>query len=199
MISPYIEDLITSFTHLPGIGPKSAQRLAFHVLNNPRHRDQAKHLAHALCQAADNIGYCEKCLTFCERAICQLCLSEKRDSDVLCIVESPLDIIAIEQTAQYRGRYFVLHGHLSPLDGIGPDDIHIPQLTKRLQEDTFKEVIIATSATAEGEATTHYLTRLLKAHNHKVSRLAYGIPFGCELEYVGHTTLKHALLEREHV
>jgi recombination protein RecR len=193
--SPLLDELITALRCLPGVGPKTAQRMALHLLQ--RDRDNAKMIATVLQRAATEIAHCQGCRTLTETPLCRLCSNASRDPSLLCIVESPSDVFALEQTAIYRGRYFVLLGHLSPLDGIGPDDLGIDKLVKRLQQETISEVIIATNPTVEGEATAHYLAELIKPLRIKVSRIAYGVPVGGELEYIDGGTLLRSFNARE--
>lgn len=193
--SPLLTQLIEALRFLPGVGPKTAQRMAFQLLE--RGRDNGNRLAQILKQAMESIGHCESCRTFSETALCQLCASTHRDTSLLCIVESPIDMIAVEQMGAYRGRYFILMGHLSPLDGIGPDEIGIKQLTVLLASGVIKEVILATNPTVEGEATAHYLSELINQHGIKASRIAHGVPLGGELEFIDSGTLAHAFAGRE--
>jgi recombination protein RecR len=192
--SPIIQELIEALRCLPGVGPKSAQRMAYHLLE--RDRNGAQRLAHALVEAADKIGHCEQCRTFSETPVCRICASNQRDRGLLCIVESPADATAIEQATGYRGLYFVLMGHLSPLDGIGPEDIGLHLLAERLDAGEVQEVIIATNPTVEGEATAHYISEMVHKRNLSVSRIAHGVPLGGELEYVDNQTLQHAFSGR---
>ncbi len=189
-----LEQLIESLRCLPGVGPKSAQRMAYHLLQ----RDQAGalRLADALRRALESIRHCEKCNSFTEQEICGLCSSAKRDASLLCVVETPADLLMMEQTQCYRGLYFVLMGRLSPLDGIGPKEIHLERLLKRAHDGIVKEVVLATNFTVEGEATAHYINELLKSRGMKVSRIARGLPVGGELEHVDSGTLGQAVLER---
>jgi len=181
---------------LPGVGPKSAQRMAFHLLQ--RDRKGGLLLAEALSQAMVDIGHCSQCRTFTEEETCHICNNPKRqENGQLCVVESPADIAALEATGQYSGRYFVLMGHLSPLDGIGPSDIGLDVLDFRLQEGGISEVILATNPTVEGEATAHYIAELCREHQVSASRIAHGVPVGGELELVDGTTLSHSLLGRQ--
>ena len=193
--SPLINQLITALRCLPGVGPKSAQRMAFYLLQ--RNREGGRQLAEALRQAIAQVGNCKICRTLTEHEICGICANSNRDTTQLCIVETPADINAIEQTGIFKGQYFVLMGHLSPLDGIGPDQIGVPALLQRIQINPPKEVILATNPTVEGEATAHYLSELLKPYQIHCSRIAHGVPMGGELEYVDSNTLSHALLGRE--
>lgn len=188
--SPLIERLIRALQCLPGIGPKSAQRIAFHLLE--RDRDGARHLAAALTEAVERVGHCEQCRNLSEASCCALCANERRNNGQLCIVESPSDVQALEQSTHYQGRYFVLYGHLSPLDGIGPDDIGLDLLARRLDEGEVSEVILATNPTVEGEATAHYIGEMVHSRGIRVTRIAHGIPLGGELEYVDSGTLSHA-------
>jgi recombination protein RecR len=194
-LGPSIDQLIEALRCLPGVGPKSAQRMTFHLLE--RQRDGGAHLAAALQQALDNVHHCQRCRILSETDICSRCQDDKRKQDTLCIVEMPSDVLAIEQATQYDGQYFVLTGHLSPLDGIGPEALGIPRLIDWLDEGQISEVILAMNPTVEGEATSHYISELAKARQIKVSRLAHGIPLGGELEYIDSGTLSHAFAGRE--
>ncbi|MDR5891798.1 recombination mediator RecR [Halomonas mongoliensis] len=188
--SPLVERLMESLRVLPGVGPKTAQRMAMHLLE--RDRDGGRRLAAVLDEALERVGYCRRCRTLTEEEVCALCESARRDDTLLCVVESPADQLAIEEAGGYRGRYFVLHGHLSPLDGIGPEDIGLDQLEARVAEGGIEEVILATNPTVEGEATAHYIAAQLSPHGVGLSRLAYGVPMGGELEYVDGGTLSRA-------
>ena len=192
--SPLLSELINALRCLPGVGNKSAQRMALHLLE--RQREPGRKLAQILAQALDSIQHCESCRNFSEALICQLCLDSRRDQHTLCIVETPADVMAIEQTASYRGQYFILLGRLSPLDGIGPKALGLDLLVERCQNPNLHEVILATNLTVEGEATAHYIANLLKPLSVKVSRIAYGVPLGGELEYVDGGTLARALNAR---
>ena len=185
-----LEQLVEALRVMPGIGRKSAQRIAHHLLQ--RDRDGAKHLSKLLEEAMDRIGHCERCRTFTENKLCHRCASTKRDNSMICVVENPSDVDAIEE-ANYRGRYFVLLGHLSPLDGIGPDDLGLDEFKKLLDDEELKEVILATNTTVEGEATAHFISEMVKAKGKQVSRIAHGIPMGGELEYSNSLTIAHAL------
>lgn len=195
--SPLIARLIETLRCLPGVGPKSAQRMAFHLLE--RNREGALRLAQALQEAAERVGRCERCRTLSEMSLCRLCASERRDARQLCVVENPADVQAIEQTTSYQGLYFVLMGHLSPLDGIGPGDIGLDRLARRFADGEVQEVILATNPTVEGEATAHYIAEMARQHRIRASRIAYGVPFGGELEYVDSGTLSHALAGRREI
>jgi len=197
MLSPLIQELIESLRCLPGVGPKSAQRMTFHLLE--RAKDKGLQLAESLKKTIDQVDHCQRCRTFSETEICQLCSSPKRNQQLLCIVETPADVIALEQTGNYRGLYFVLMGHLSPLDGIGPKEIGIELLSQRMQAETIDEIIIATNSTIEGEATAHYIATLSNAKGITCSRIAHGIPAGGELEYLDELTLTRALEARRHI
>lgn len=192
--SPLINRLIEDLRCLPGVGPKSAQRMAFHLLEHDR--EGAQHLAATLSEAIEKVGHCQQCRTLSETDICPLCANPNRDRSQLCIVESPADVRAIEQATHYQGRYFVLMGHLSPLDGIGPTEIGLDQLEDRLKEGNITEVILATNPTVEGEATAHYIGEMAKAHGITSTRIAHGVPIGGELEYVDGGTLSHAFTGR---
>lgn len=193
--SPLLEQLIEALRYLPGVGPKTAQRMAFQLLE--RGRENGKRLAQILQEAMHQIGHCQHCRTFSEDTVCKLCASHHRDPSLLCIVETPVDMIAVEQMGGFRGLYFVLMGHLSPLDGVGPDDIGIKELTARLASNTIKEVILATNPTVEGEATAHYISELVKQYAIRATRIAHGVPLGGELEYIDSGTLAHAFAGRE--
>ena len=189
-----LERLVQELSRLPGIGPKTAQRLAFHLLRVDRQR--ADSLAQAIEDVKARIGYCQRCYNIAEGPLCAICLSPRRDAALLCVVESALDVLAIERTSEYGGLYFVLHGVISPIDGIGPDQIHIPQLVDRVREEEVTEVVIATNADIEGEATAVYLQRALQPLGVKVSRPAHGLPVGGDLEYADELTLARALAGR---
>jgi recombination protein RecR len=182
--------LMQALCCLPGVGPKSAQRMAFHLLQ--RDREGARRLAQALLDAAERIGYCDSCRTLTETATCAICASELRDHALLCVVESPADVWVVEQAAFFKGVYFVLHGRLSPLDGIGPDDLGLPVLEQRLASGNLREIILATNSTVEGEATAHFISALAGRHRVKATRIAHGVPMGGELEFIDSGTLSHA-------
>lgn len=192
--SPLLSRLIESLRCLPGVGPKSAQRMAFHLLE--RDRDGARQLAETLNLAVEGIAHCERCRMLTESQFCQICEAPGRDDSILCVVESPADVVAVEQSAGYRGRYFVLMGHLSPIDGIGPADLGLDQLESLLDEDIVKEVVLATNPTVEGEATAHFIGELCQARQIRATRIAHGVPVGGELEYVDSGTLSHAFAGR---
>lgn len=195
MKSPSSLDFLTeALRRLPGIGPKSAQRLAYHLMQHDR--EGAAMLGRALTQAVEKIHHCAKCNTFTENEICQTCMDPDRDASLLCVVETPGDQLMIEQTLTYKGLYFVLMGRLSPLDGIGPKDLHLEKLIDRATDGVVKEVVLATNFTNEGEATAHYISETLKARGLKISRLARGVPVGGELEYVDAGTIARAMLDR---
>ena len=193
--SPLLAALIDALRCLPGVGGKSAQRMAFHLLG--RDRERGLQLAEVLREAMQRIGRCGRCRNFSEEPVCGICASTSRERQLLCVVESPVDMAAIEQATGYRGQYFVLHGRLSPLDGLGPDELGLPQLTARLGEGEVEELIVATNPTVEGEATAHYLAQLARAGGIKPTRLAHGVPLGGELEYVDRSTLAHAFGGRQ--
>lgn len=179
---------------MPGVGPKSAQRIAFHLLE--RDREGAVELAGALTDASENVRHCERCRMLSDDALCGICASRNRDLSLLCVVESPADVMAIEQYTGYRGYYFVLMGRLSPLDGIGPEELGLDRLEALLDEGRIKEVVLATNLTMEGEATAHYVSELVRARNIRATRIAYGVPIGGELEYIDRSTLARALSGR---
>ena len=189
-----LDELIEALRCLPGVGPKSAQRMAFHLLQ--RDHPGAKRLGNALEQAVSLVRHCERCNNFTEEAVCELCRSSRRDHALLCVVETPADLLMMEQAQVYNGHYFVLMGRLSPLDGIGPKDIHLDRLVKRALDGTVRETILATNFTVEGEATAHYIGELLTPRGIKVTRIARGLPVGGELEHVDSGTLAQAVIER---
>jgi recombination protein RecR len=191
---PSLIRLIDALRCLPGVGPKSAQRMAFHLLEKDRNGGAT--LADMLQKALSSVGRCQRCRMFADAEFCPVCASPARDRGLLCIVESPADVAAIEQSGSYRGSYFVLMGHLSPLDGIGPDELGFAQLAALLAEGSVKEAILATNTTVEGEATAHVIAELAARHQVKCSRIAHGVPVGGELEYVDGGTLAHALAGR---
>ena len=192
--SPLLMRLIDTLRCMPGVGRKSAQRIAFHLLE--RDRNGADELSAALAEAVKGIGHCENCRMLTEHPICNICSASGRDERQLCVVESPADVMAVEDATGYRGMYFVLMGHLSPLDGIGPDELGMEKLESRLESDGVDELIIATNPTVEGDATAHYLAELAGKYNVQASRIAHGIPLGGELEYVDGGTLSHAFFGR---
>lgn len=189
-----LQALMDGLRALPGVGPKSAQRMAYHLLE--RDRDGAARLGQALGQALEVVRHCERCNTFSETPLCDVCASSRRDASLLCIVETPADQLMVEQTQAFDGLYYVLLGRLSPLDGIGPRELHLDRLAARATDGQVREVILATNFTAEGEATAHYVGEMLKARGLAVSRIARGVPVGGELEYVDSGTLAQALIER---
>ena len=189
-----LEELIAALRCLPGVGPKSAQRMAYHLLQ--RDPPGATRLAAALSQALARVRHCERCNNYAEDPVCGLCSSSRRDSALLCVVEAPGDLLMMEQAQCYQGLYFVLMGVLSPLDGIGPREIHLDRLIRRAADGTVREVILATNFTVEGEATAHYIGEALRARGLKVTRIARGLPVGGELEHVDSGTLAQAVLER---
>jgi recombination protein RecR len=189
-----LERLIQELSRLPGIGPKTAQRLAFHLLRVDRVR--AESLARAIEDVKARIGYCERCYNIAEGSLCAICASPRRDASVLCVVESAFDVLAIERTSEFSGLYFVLHGVISPIDGIGPEQIHVQQLLDRVRDEGIAEVIVATDADIEGEATAMYLQRALSPLGAKVTRPAHGLPVGGDLEYADELTLARAMAGR---
>lgn len=197
MSLPLLEQLIEAFRILPGVGQKTAQRMAYHVLE--REREGGQRLSSVLAEAIEKIGHCDQCRDFSETAICPVCASSSRERQMLCVIESPADRLAIEHATGYRGVYYVLQGRLSPLDGIGPRELGLDQLESRLQQGEVTELIIATNSTVEGEATAHYLAQLARRHRVRPSRLAQGLPLGGELEYVDRGTLSHAFGSRNEV
>ncbi|HVL99394.1 MAG TPA: recombination mediator RecR [Egibacteraceae bacterium] len=192
-----IQDLIEELGRLPGVGPKSAQRLAFHLLTVDR--ADADRLARAIVAVKDKVRFCSRCFNVSEAEQCRICRDARRDPTVVCVVEEPRDVIAIEKTAEFRGRYHVLGGAISPIDGIGPDQLHIKALVARLGEEDITEVVLATNPNIEGEATASYLARLLKQMGVRVSRIASGLPVGGDLEYADEVTLSRAFAGRRDV
>ena len=193
--SPALASLIAALRRLPGVGPKSAQRIAFHLLE--RDRDGALEISRALAQAVATIGQCRRCRMLSDAELCPICASSQRDAALLCVVESPADVVAVEQSGGFRGRYFVLMGHLSPLDGIGPAELGVAQLEALLEEGAVRELIHATNPTVEGDATAHFLAELATRRGVRATRIAHGVPVGGELEYVDGGTLAHALAGRQ--
>lgn len=189
-----LAQLIGAFRCLPGVGAKTAQRMSYYLLE--RDREGGRHLAQVLADAMERIGHCSRCRTLTESEVCRLCQNPQRETALLCVVETPADLAIIEQAIDYRGLYFVLGGHLSPLDGIGPQEIGLDLLDRRLAEGEVKEVILATNATVEGEATAQYIHEMAKTRGIKTTRLAQGVPMGGELEYVDGATLAHAFRGR---
>jgi recombination protein RecR len=189
-----LEELMQALRCLPGVGPKSAQRMAYHLLQ--RDVKGADRLARSLSEALARIRHCERCNTFTESQLCALCASPRRDASLLCVVESPGDLLMMEQSQSYSGLYFVLMGRLSPLDGVGPSEIHLDRLLRRATDGVVQEVILATNFTVEGEATAHYIAELLGGKGLRVTRIARGLPVGGELEHVDSGTLAQAVLER---
>jgi len=189
-----VQDLIDEFGRLPGIGPKSAQRMAFHLLTvDPA---DVERLANAILAVKEKVRFCRRCFNVSEAEECRICRDPRRDPSVLCVVEEPRDLIAIEKTAEFRGRYHVLGGAISPIDGVGPDDLHVKELLARLGEEDVAEVVLATNPNVEGEATASYLARLLKTMGVRVSRIASGLPVGGDLEYADEVTLGRAFAGR---
>lgn len=195
-LSPLVTELVEALRALPGVGPKSAQRMALHLLE--RNRAGGRKLSEVLARAMDQVRECRQCQTLSESELCRICASSNRDRGLLCVVENPVDQIAIESSGSFRGVYFVLKGHLSPLDGIGPRELGIPALLERVRGGEVRELILATNPTVEGEATAHYLREALRDQPAvTVSRIAHGVPMGGELEFVDGNTLAHALAGRK--
>lgn len=192
--SPAVARLIDALRTLPGVGPKTAQRMAFHLLQDGR--EGARRLAEGLENALANVTRCRQCRMFTESELCAICAAPQRDASLLCVVESPADVVAVEQSGGYRGRYFVLMGHLSPLDGVGPEQLGVGLLETLLEGGAVQEVILATNPTVEGEATAHFLSELARSRGVRATRIAHGVPIGGELEYIDGGTLAHALAGR---
>ena len=193
--SPQLARLIDALRALPGVGPKTAQRMAFHLLQEGR--SGARQLADALATSLDVVGRCKRCRMLTESELCQICAAPHRDASLMCVVESPSDVVAVEQSGSFRGHYFVLMGHLSPLDGIGPEQLGVRELEGLLDEGQVRELILATNPTVEGEATAHFIGDLAVKRGIRASRIAHGVPIGGELEYVDGGTLAHALSGRQ--
>ena len=189
--------LIQNLCCLPGVGPKSAQRMAFYLLQ--RDRNSAKTLSETLLRAIDNIGHCQQCRTLTEHSLCEICADKSRDDSLICIVESPADVWIVDQATVFKGRYFVLHGRLSPLDGIGPDELGLDLLEQRLATGIIKELILATNSTVEGEATAYFISEIARKHQVQASRIAHGVPMGGELEFIDSGTLSHAFKGRKEI
>jgi recombination protein RecR len=193
-----LEELMQALQCLPSVGPKSAQRMVYHLLD--KNRKGALNLSYMLERAVNEIGHCQQCRTFTEQDLCQICVNDKRnDNGMICIVEMPVDVFAIEQTALFSGTYFVLMGHLSPLDGVGPEQLGLPLLEQQLAGEKITEIILATNPTVEGEATAYYVAQMAKKFGIKVSRIAHGVPVGGELEFVDSTTLSHSFSGRAEI
>ena len=189
-MTPLLEQLMESLRCLPGVGPKTAQRMAFHLLE--RDRDGGRRLSAVLAEAMEKIGRCRRCRTLTENELCDICANGGRNAELLCVVENPSDVLAIEQSGAFRGYYFVLMGHISPLDGIGPEELGLDALETRFRSGEVREVILATNPTVEGEVTAHYISEMARNHRVTTSRIAHGVPFGGELEYIDSQTLTHA-------
>ncbi|MCA1691786.1 MAG: recombination mediator RecR [Acidimicrobiales bacterium] len=191
MYAAPVQSLIDELGRLPGVGPKSAQRIAFHLLKLPV--EDVTRLAHAISEAKERIGFCKRCFNVCEGEECDICLDSRRDATIVCVVEDPRDVVAVEKTQEFRGRYHVLHGAISPMEGIGPEQLRVKELLVRLEPEGIQEVILCTNPTIEGEATAMYLARLLKPLGVRASRIASGLPVGGDLEYADELTLGRAL------
>jgi recombination protein RecR len=190
-----VAELMQALRCLPGVGPKSAQRMAFHLLQ--QNRQIAKNLARSIQDAADLVSFCDQCRTLSEHPLCSVCVNPARDQSLLCIVESPADVYTIDQATGFKGLYFVLHGRLSPLDGIGPQELKLDLLDQRLQSGEINEMILATNTTVEGEATAYYISEMAHNRNIRSTRIAHGVPLGGELDYVDSSTLSHAFSSRQ--
>ena len=195
--SRLIGRLVETLRCLPGVGPKSAQRMAFHLLEH--NRDGGRQLAEALTLAMEQVGNCQQCRTLSEETVCRLCANDRRDRSVLCVVETPADVQALEQSTGYQGLYFVLMGHLSPLDGIGPEALGLDLLEMRLASGEVQELILATNPTVEGEATAHFVSEMARVQGVRTTRIAHGVPMGGELEYIDGGTLSHAFAGRQEI
>ncbi len=194
---PLLQQLMEALRCLPGVGPKSAQRMAFYLLE--RDREGGRNLSTMLAESMERIGNCNRCRTLSEAELCSICANKNRDDSLLCVVETPAELMVIEQAIDYRGRYFVLGGHLSPLDGIGPREIGLDKLEQRLEEGGVTELILATNTTVEGEATAHYISDMAHTRNVRTTRIAHGVPMGGELEYVDGGTISHAFAGRQEI
>ena len=197
-VSPLVDSLIEAFQCLPGVGPKSAQRMVLHLLE--RNKNAGLILANTLSNALESVGKCSNCRIFTEDEICQICSNEKRNKKQICVVESVSDVFAIEKSNQFTGQYFILHGHLSPIDDIGPEELGLEKLFTRVREEGIEEIILATNSTLEGETTSHFIYDKIKTiENLKVTKLARGVPLGGELEYVDRGTIMHAFSGRQNI
>ena len=197
-VSPLVDSLIEAFQCLPGVGPKSAQRMVLHLLE--RNKNAGLILANALTNALESVDKCSNCRIFTENEICQICSNEKRNKKQICVVESVSDVFAIEMSNQFTGQYFILHGHLSPIDDIGPEELGLEKLFTRVREEGIEEIILATNSTLEGETTSHFIFDKIKTiENLKVTKLARGVPLGGELEYVDRGTIMHAFSGRQNI
>jgi recombination protein RecR len=194
---PILQQLMQALRCLPGVGPKSAQRMTFHLLE--RDREGAFNLAEKLAEAVDKVGQCKTCHTLTASEECAICSDARREQQLLCIVETPADVMAVENATGFKGQYFVLNGRLSPLDGLGPTEIGLDKLAERLKQGVITEIILATNSTVEGEATAHYIGEMAKKQGVNASRIAHGVPFGGELEYIDSGTLSHAFSGRSKV
>jgi len=194
---PVLHELMQALRCLPGVGQKTAQRMAFHLLE--RDRQGAFKLAESLADAVDKVSHCETCQTLTSSSVCGLCSDQRREQTLLCVVETPADVMAVEAATSFKGLYFVLNGRLSPLDGLGPADIGLDKLSARFQQGLIEEIILATNPTVEGEATAHYISEMAKKYAIKTTRIAHGVPFGGELEYIDSGTLSHAFSGRSEV
>jgi len=195
--SGLLQQLIKALRCLPGVGPKTAQRMTFHLLQ--RDRDGARQLAETLLESVERIGHCDRCRTLTEDNLCSICLDPSRDRSMLCIVETPADVFAVDQATVFKGTFFVLHGHLSPLDGIGPEELGLINLEKLLVSGELNELILATNTTVEGEATAHYISEMARRNDVRATRIAHGVPLGGELEYIDSGTMSHAFSGRKEV
>ncbi len=195
MQSGLLQQLINALRCLPGVGPKTAQRMTFHLLQ--RDRDGARQLAEKLLEAVERIGHCDRCRTLTEESLCSICRDPSRDRSLLCIVETPADVFAVDQATVFKGTFFVLHGHLSPLDGIGPEELGLINLGKLLASGELSELILATNSTVEGEATAHYISEMARRNEVRATRIAHGVPLGGELEYIDSGTISHAFSGRK--
>ena len=197
MLSPSVENLVTQLARLPGIGRRTAQRLAFHILSE--RPEEALELARAIEDVKERVRFCRDCGNLTEDELCEVCADERRDRSVICVVEQPVDVVSVERTGEYRGLYHVIHGTISPLDGIGPDALRIKELLERLRDGVIKEVIVATNPTMNGEATALYLSKVIKPLGVSVTRIARGLPMGGDLEYTDAVTLGKALEGRREI
>lgn len=197
LFSPDIQKLMEALRHLPGVGVKTAQRMTIQLLD--KNQQGAKHIAESILDALDTVKHCQSCQMLTDRQLCAICDNQRRDNQQLCIVETMLDMLAIENAAIYQGKYFILHGRISPLDGMGPNELKLPLLEQQVVDHKVTEIVMAMSPSVEGETTAHFISEMLRKHHCKISRIGFGVPFGGELEYLDQQTLSHAFNAKTHL